>query len=69
MDYILDTHVLLWSIFETNRLSQSAQQILMNRESRRFVSISSMWEIAIKNRIGKITADVNIQKYDVPCIW
>ena len=54
MDYILDTHVLLWSIFETNKLSQSAQKVLLDRESRRFVSISSMWEIAIKNRIGKL---------------
>ena len=54
MDYILDTHVLLWSMFESVKLSQSAQEILIDRKSRRFVSISSMWEIAIKNRIGKL---------------
>ena len=54
MDYILDTHVLLWSMYETIKLSQSAQEILKDRKSRRFVSISSIWEIAIKNRIGKL---------------
>jgi len=55
MDYILDTHALLWSMFEPVKLSQSAQDILLDRKYRRFVSISSMWEIAIKNRIGKLT--------------
>jgi PIN domain nuclease of toxin-antitoxin system len=54
MDYILDTHVLLWSIFESKKLSQSAQEILVDRNSRMFISISSMWEIAIKSRIGKL---------------
>jgi PIN domain nuclease of toxin-antitoxin system len=54
MDYILDTHVLLWSMFESNKLSQSVQEILVDRKFRRFISISSAWEIAIKNRIGKL---------------
>ena len=54
MDYILDTHVLLWSMFESVKLSQTAQELLDDRKSRRCVSISSMWEIAIKNRIGKL---------------
>ena len=54
MDYILDTHVILWSMFESVKLSQSAQEILVDRKSRRFISISSMREIAIKNRIGKL---------------
>ena len=54
MDYILDTHVLLWSMFESVKLSQTARELLDDRKSRRCVSISSIWEIAIKNRIGKL---------------
>jgi len=54
MDYILDTHVLLWSIFDTNKLSESSQRILLDSDCRKFISISTMWEIAIKNRIGKL---------------
>ena len=60
MDYILDTHVLLWSMFESSKLSQSAREILVDRKSRRFISISSMWEIAIKNRIGKLQLPCSI---------
>jgi len=54
MDYILDTHVLLWSIFDSNKLSQTAQKILLDRNLRKFISVSTMWEISIKNRIGKL---------------
>ena len=53
-DYILDTHVLLWSIFDSDKLSKSVQQILLNMDCRKFISIGSMWEISIKNRIGKL---------------
>ena len=54
MRYILDTHTLLWVIFEPNKLSSVAKNILANTDTRKFVSIASIWEIAIKNRIGKL---------------
>ena len=54
IDYLLDTHVLLWSIFESNNLSKTAQDILLNKNCRKFISIIAMWEISIKNRIGKL---------------
>ena len=53
-DYILDTHVLLWSIFNRGKLSQTVQSVLMDRNARKHIAISSMWEIVIKNRIGKL---------------
>jgi len=54
MDYILDTHILLWSIFNSSKLSKSSQEVLLSRTSRKFISISTIWEISIKNRIGKL---------------
>ena len=54
MEYILDTHVLLWSMFEPAKLSKSTQKILLDKNAQRAISISSIWEIAIKNRIGKL---------------
>ena len=54
MDYILDTHILLWYIFDSTKLSQSTQRIILDRSFRKFISISTMWEISIKNRIGKL---------------
>ena len=127
MDYHMDTHVLLWTMFEPQKLSQLAREIIIDTSKPKFISITSVWEVAIKNRIGKlplsmgvdeifnkldasnagivgidhqhieiyatlpllhrdpfdgiiiatavlekmtiITADENIQKYDVPWIW
>jgi len=53
-NYLLDTHVLLWSIFESHKLSEKSQKILLDRNSRKFVSVPSIWEISIKHRIGKL---------------
>ncbi|MCL2527325.1 MAG: hypothetical protein FWE42_02810, partial [Defluviitaleaceae bacterium] len=54
MEYILDTHVLLWLIFDSNKLSVPAHQVLTNSFARKHVCVSSLWEISIKNRIGKL---------------
>ncbi|MCL2204187.1 MAG: type II toxin-antitoxin system VapC family toxin [Defluviitaleaceae bacterium] len=54
MEYILDTHVLLWLIFDSNKLSDPARKVLSNGFVRKHVCASSLWEISIKNRIGKL---------------
>ena len=53
-DYLLDTHVLLWTIFSSDKLSKLSRHIIMDKNSRKFISISTLWEISIKNRIGKL---------------
>jgi len=54
MEYLLDTCVLTWSLFEPHRLSKTAREILLNKSCRKSVSLSSIWELSIKNRINKI---------------
>jgi len=54
MDYLLDTHVLLWTIFDSDKLSPSAQRIILDKGTYKFISIATLWEISIKNRIGKL---------------
>ena len=54
MKYIFDTHMLLWSIFDSSKLSSATEKIILDKALRKCVSISSLWEIAIKNRIGKL---------------
>ena len=44
--YLLDTHVLIWSLFDTDKLSDKAEQITTENDNV-FVSIVSLWEIAI----------------------
>jgi PIN domain nuclease of toxin-antitoxin system len=56
MRLLLDTRIFCWSFYERKRLSQYAQR-LMSEADEVFVSSVSIWEIAIKARLGKIDAD------------
>jgi len=69
MEYILDTHTLLWLIFDSNKLSSPAREVLSNNIVKKHVCVSSLWEISIKNRIGKLPLPNGMQKYDVKWVW
>ena len=52
--YLLDTHVLLWWLFDDPALSKQAKNAITSPDSRVFVSSVSGWEISIKHHIGKM---------------
>ena len=54
MKYLIDTHVLLWVLFEPARISAHARRIIENPESDVHVSALSFWEISLKFQIGKL---------------
>jgi PIN domain nuclease of toxin-antitoxin system len=54
MRVLLDTHALLWAIFEPQRLSKRARLLLGDTQTTLLVSSVSAWEIATKYRIGKL---------------
>jgi PIN domain nuclease of toxin-antitoxin system len=51
---LIDTHTLLWFLDDDSRLPASTKQRIENAETV-LVSIVSLWEIAIKVNIGKLT--------------
>ena len=55
MKVIIDTHTFLWFIEGDSRLSATAKQIITEEENTVFLSIASIWEIAIKVSLGKLT--------------
>ena len=60
MQYLLDTHVLLWWLTEPEKIKNKAQEIIKNRSNHIFVSSVSLWEMAIKKSIGKLTLPHNL---------
>lgn len=54
MSYILDTHTLLWYIENDAKLSTAVKSTLENTEDPIFLSVVSLWEIAIKVNIAKL---------------
>jgi PIN domain nuclease of toxin-antitoxin system len=57
---LLDTHALLWSVGDEERLSPAAHDVLSSGAVPAYVSAASIWEIAIKRAIGKLTAPDNL---------
>ena len=61
MRYLLDTHVLIWSIDEdNNKIPQSTLTIIDDLKNEIFISIASLWEITIKLNIGKFIPNLDI---------
>ena len=54
MRLLLDTHTLLWWFTNDNRLSRTAHEAISDMEMQIYVSAASAWEIATKQRIGKL---------------
>lgn len=54
MKALLDTHALLWFIHGDKRLSARSREILLDQQSKLFYSLVSIWEITIKESLGKI---------------
>jgi PIN domain nuclease of toxin-antitoxin system len=53
---LLDTHSLLWWLDNDDRLSRRAREAIQNPITQVLVSVGSLWEIAIKQRLGKLKA-------------
>lgn len=54
MKILLDTHYLIWSFTNPEKLPQWAADLLVSDESEVFFSQASLWEIAIKFNAGKL---------------
>lgn len=54
MKYLLDTHSLIWFIGGDVQLSSNARQLIDDEENELFISVASLWEMAIKFSIGKL---------------
>lgn len=54
MSLLLDTHILLAAIDTPRKLPVPIEQRLRSEDVPLFASVASLWEIAIKDRIGKL---------------
>ena len=66
MIYLLDTNALLFSLADVKSLSDKARNIIETEENL-CVSIASLWEIAIKQSIGKLSLSMTIPEIQSEC--
>ena len=52
---LIDTQALIWFVEDNPKLSERALAVVDDPSSRRLFSVASVWEMAIKIAIGKLT--------------
>ncbi|HEX4839701.1 MAG TPA: type II toxin-antitoxin system VapC family toxin [Rhabdochlamydiaceae bacterium] len=58
MKLLLDTHIFLWWVRDDKRLSKTITNKIKEADEV-YISSASIWEIAIKMRLEKISGDMN----------
>jgi PIN domain nuclease of toxin-antitoxin system len=56
MRLLLDTHIFLWAVAGSPLLKPATRRTIESADQV-YVSAASLWEVAIKARLGKIEAD------------
>jgi PIN domain nuclease of toxin-antitoxin system len=60
---LLDTHALLWFVFDDARLSDTAAATIENERVTKLLSKASLWEITIKTQIGKLNLGMSLTDF------
>ena len=55
MKLLLDTHTFLWHADGNSRMSATATELLVDPSNDLFLSMATVWEVAIKTGLGKLT--------------
>ena len=63
MRLLLDTHVFLWFISGDARLSEGRKESIRISDNEVFLSIVSLWETIIKNRLGRLLLPEPAESY------
>ncbi len=60
MNILLDTHVLIWALENNPTLTERAVNVIVDGNNMVFVSSASVWEISIKQKLGKLETPDNL---------
>jgi PIN domain nuclease of toxin-antitoxin system len=58
--YLLDTHIFLWWMSDAEQLSQEVLDIIADGSNQIYISSATIWEIAIKEALGKLEVDADL---------
>lgn len=67
MNYLADTHILIWAIKDDPKLSVKAREILLNKDNMIYYSFANVWEVAIKHTIHKSNMTFSARRFEELC--
>ena len=62
MNFLLDTHILIWAAISPHRISPELASLLSDPSNHLYFSSASIWEISIKESFGKRDFHVSSNK-------
>lgn len=62
MEFLLDTHTFIWFINGDDSLPDNVKNEIRDVKNKCFLSIASLWEIAIKTSLGKLELKSDFNK-------
>ena len=62
---LLDTHTLIWFINGDKQFSAKAKNAIEQNEVENFISIATLWELAIKITLGKLDLNISFATLEI----
>jgi len=62
MKLLLDTHILIWLLEGNQNLHPKVKQVIEDEINSLYISIVSLWEIAIKTSLNKLQLELPLEK-------
>jgi PIN domain nuclease of toxin-antitoxin system len=59
---LLDTHVVIWTISSSDKISERAKRAMSRSAVALFVSVVSVWEIVLKHQAGKLLLETDLEE-------
>ncbi len=66
-NYLIDTHIFLWLIFDPDKIDSTKLEILKNKKNKIYIASISFWEISLKYNLGKLELN-GIEPNELPNI-
>ena len=63
MKYLLDTHTFLWIIEDNKNLTDKVKTIYIDNSNEIYLSVASIWEMAIKISLNKLSIRGQLVKF------
>ena len=67
MKILLDTHIALWSVLQSDKLSEKEKNLLLDEENEIYYSVISIWEVEIKHGINPKNMEVSAEEFRELC--
>ena len=63
MRVLLDTHTLIWFVLDSPQLNVRIKRLIEDENNEKLLSIASVWEMAIKQNIGKLSFGLPFKEF------